>query len=186
MPVTVAASQGRDTLVGVTTVGHSLTGLSIAVLTLPREQSLRWYVLMGLCFVFFANVPDFSLPGWGHGFYHVSHSVFMTLLLASLLALLFLWPTFRVPVGGRVIVVWSAAWLSHMVLDSMYAHGRGIAIFWPFSDAHLAMPVPWFETLQMPARSAHNLRVFAIEAMVYGATLVACVGLRWTWSRRSC
>ncbi len=129
LPVTVAASQGRDTVVGVTTVGHSLTGLSIAVLTLPRGQSLRWYVLMGLCFVFFANVSDFPLPGWGHGFYHISHSVFVTLLLASLLAVLLLWPTFRVPVGGRVIVVWSATWLSHMVLDSMYAHGRGIAIF---------------------------------------------------------
>jgi hypothetical protein len=71
-----------------------------------------------------------------------------------------------------------------MVLDSMYAHGRGIAVFWPFSDAHLALPVPWFETLNIPVRSAHNLRVFAIEAMVYGVTLLSCVGLRWALSRR--
>jgi membrane-bound metal-dependent hydrolase YbcI (DUF457 family) len=170
----------------VTTVGHSLTGLSLAVLTLPPKQSRRWYVLTGLCFIFFANIPDIPLPGWGHGFYRVSHSVFVTLLLASLLALLLLWPRFRVLVGGRVIVAWSATWLSHMVLDSMYAHGRGIAIFWPFSDAHLAMPVPWFETLHVSVRSARDLRVFAIEAMVYGAMLILCVGLRWTWSRRSC
>jgi membrane-bound metal-dependent hydrolase YbcI (DUF457 family) len=168
----------------VTTVGHTLAGLSIAVLTLPRKQMYRWYVLTGLCFVFFANVPDLPLPGWGHNLYYVSHSVFVTLLLAILLALLLLWPTFRVVVAGRVVAAWSAAWLSHMVLDSMYAHGRGIAIFWPFSGAHLAMPVPWFETLNMPVRSAHNLRVFAIEAMVYGLIFVLCVGLRRTWSRR--
>jgi len=170
--------------VAVTTVGHSLTGLSLAVLTLPRRQSRRWYVLTGLLFVFFSNVPDFPLPGWGHSSYQVSHSVVVTLLLASLLALLLLWPTFHAHVGGRVIVAWSAAWLSHMVLDSMYAHGRGIAILWPFSDVHLTMAVPWFETLFLPSPSEHDLRVFAIEAMVYGATLVSCVGLRWAWSRR--
>ena len=177
-------ARGCDTVLVVTTVGHSLTGLSLAVLTLPRAQSLRWYVLVGLCFVFFANVSDFPLPGWGHSNYHVSHSVFVTLFLASLLALLLLWPGFRVTVGGRIMVAWSAAWLSHMVLDSIYAHGRGIAIFWPFSNAHLAMPVPWFETLSIPVRSVHNLRVFAIEAMVYGVALLGCVGLRWQLSRR--
>ena len=163
-----------------------MTGLSLAVLTLPPAQSSRWYLLTGLCFVFFANVPDFSLPGWGHDAYHVSHSVFVTLLLASLLALLLLWTTFRVSVGRRVVVAWSAAWFSHMVLDSLYAHGRGIAIFWPFSDAHLAMPIPWFETLSLPVRSAHNLRVFAIEALAYTVFLVSCIGLRWAWSQRSC
>lgn len=168
----------------VTTVGHSLTGLSLAVLTLPRGHSRPWYVLTGLLFVFFSNVPDFPLPGWGHSSYHVSHSVFVTVLLASLLALLLLWPTFQARVGGRVIVAWSAAWLSHMVLDSMYAHGRGIGVFWPFSDIRLTMPVPWFETLFLPTPSEHNLRVFAIEAIVYGATFVSCVGLRWAWSRR--
>ena len=162
-----------------------MTGLSLAVLTLPRAQSIRWYLLTGLCFVFFANVPDFSLPGWGHGAYHISHSVFVTLLLASLLAMLLLLPTFRVSVGRRVVVAWSAAWLSHMVLDSIYAHGRGIAIFWPFSDAHLAMPIPWFETLSLPVRSVHNLRVFAIEALAYTVMLVSCIGLRWAWSQRS-
>ena len=83
-----------------------------------------------------------------------------------------------------MIIACTAAWLSHMVLDSMYAHGRGIAIFWPFSDVHFTMAVPWFETLFLLTTSEHNLRVFAIEAMVYGATLVSCVGLRWAWSRR--
>lgn len=166
-----------------TTVGHSLTGISLAVLTLPRGHSRRWYVLAALTFGFFANLPDFPLPGWGHSVYHVSHSVFVPILLASLIPLLLLWPTYRTPVEGRVIAAWLAAWLSHMVLDSLYSHGRGIAIFWPFSDASLAMPLPWFDTISLPARTQGNLRVFAIEALAYGAVLSACIMLRWAWSR---
>ena len=161
-----------------TTVGHSLTGIAIAALTLPQAQSRRWYFFIGAGFVFFANLPDYPLPGWGHNSYLVSHSVFVTALLAALLGLLLLWPTFQAGVGKRVLVAWSAAWFSHMLLDSMYNHGQGIAVFWPLSDAHLAMPVSWFETIRLPAKSEHNLRVFAIEAMVFGAALIICVALR--------
>ncbi len=100
------------------------------------------------------------------------------MLLASLLALLLLWPAFNEQVGRRVMLAWSVTWLAHMPLDSLYNHGQGIAIFWPFSNAHLAMPVPWFETISWPPRTDHNLRVFAIEAMVYGVILVMCMLLR--------
>lgn len=167
-----------------TTVGHTLTGLSIAVLSLPPGRSYRWYALTGACFIAFANVPDFPLPGWGHGSYAVSQSIFVTILLAGIFVSLFRSLGPRTGVGGLVILAWSAAWLSHMVLDSMYAQGNGIAIVWPISDAHLAMPVPWFETLQLPARSENNIRVFWIETIAYGAMLVSCIGLRWVWSFR--
>ena len=43
-----------------TTVGHSLTGLSIAALTLPKGKSLLYYLLVGHFFVFFANM--WSIP----------------------------------------------------------------------------------------------------------------------------
>jgi len=169
----------------VTTIGHSLTGLSIAVLSLPPGRSRRWYVLASICFVAIANAPDFPFPGWGHSAYHVSHSVFVTVLLSTLLALLLYWPTFSERVGVRVIAAWSIAWFSHLPLDSMYAHGQGIAIYWPFSDAHLAMPVSWFETLSLPVRSEHNLQVFSIELLAFGTALFFCTGLRWAWSRRN-
>jgi membrane-bound metal-dependent hydrolase YbcI (DUF457 family) len=174
----VAGGQVRDRLTRVTTVGHSLTGLSIAVLTLPRGRSLGWYLLIGHFFVFFANVPDFPLPGWGHDSYQVSHSIFLTTLLAALMALLLLLPKFNARVGMGVVVAWTAAWFSHMLLDSMYSHGQGIGIFWPFSDTHLALPVPWFDTLRWPPITEHNRRVFAIELAVYGSLLAACVWIR--------
>jgi len=152
--------------------------MAIAALALPQAQSRRWYLWMLFAFGFFANLPDYPLPGWGHVSYHVSHSIFVTALLAALMALLLLWPTFHERVGRRVLVAWSIAWFSHMVLDSMYNHGQGIAIFWPVSDAHLAMPVTWFETVRLPVKSEHNLRVFAIETVVFGAALLACIGIR--------
>lgn len=161
-----------------TTVGHSLSGVSIAVLTLPRGKSLLWYLFFGHMFVFFANLPDLPLPGWGHSSYQVSHSIFLAALLASLLALLLLLPTFNEKVGKSIVIAWAVAWLSHMLLDSLYAHGLGIGIFWPFSNAHLALPVPWFETLRWPPISEHNRSVFITEWLVYGAVLLLCVGLR--------
>jgi hypothetical protein len=83
-----------------------------------------------------------------------------------------------------VIAAWSIAWFSHLPLDSIYAHGQGIAIYWPFSDAYLAMPVSWFETLSLPVRSEHNLQVFSIELLAFGTALFFCTGLRWAWSQR--
>jgi len=161
-----------------TTVGHSLTGLSIAVLTLPRGRSLLWYLVIGHFFVFFANVPDFPFPGWGHADYHISHSIFVTALLASCLALLLLVPACNAQIGAKILLAWSLAWFSHMPLDAMYSHGIGIAIFWPFSDAHLSMPVPWFDTIRWPPRSEHNLRVFGIETLGFGMLLILCIWLR--------
>ena len=161
-----------------TTVGHSLTGLSIAVLTLPKGRSLIWYLLIGQFFVFFANVPDFPLPGWGHDSYQISHSVFLTALLASMMATLLLLPKFNEQVGAKVMFFWSITWLTHMVLDALYSHGNGIGIFWPLSDAHLILPISWFDTLSWPPVSEHNRRVFAIEIAVYGTVLAMCIAAR--------
>lgn len=163
-----------------TTVGHSLSGLSIAVLTLPRGRSLLWYVVAGHLFVFFANIPDYPFPGWGHDAYQVSHSIFLAALLASLIGLLRLIPEVSTRLSKAMFLAFSAAWLLHMPLDSIYSHGHGIGIFWPFSDAHLAMPIRWFDTLTWPPRTDHNLRVFGIELAVYGFILALCV-----WFRRS-
>jgi len=179
----LATRHVRDTLNVMTTIGHSLAGVSIAVLTLPRGKSLLWYLIIGHLFVFFANLPDYPLPGWGHDAYQVSHSVFLATLLASLMALLLLLPRFNAQVGATVVGAWTIAWLTHMVLDSIYSHGHGIGIFWPFSDAHLALPIPWFETLTWPPRTDHNMRVFGTELLVYGLLLAVCVGIRWV--RRS-
>jgi hypothetical protein len=179
----------------VTSIGHTFTGLALSTLVLvPRARgradepraarrdraSQRANILRANLAGCLANAPDFPFPGWGHDAYAVSHSFFVNGLLFLVYAALVLSaPPLRRWTGGATgALVVGAAWLGHMLLDSFYAHGRGLAVYWPLSDAHLALPIPIFETLTMdPVFSVHNLRVFAIELVVYGALLAAAVAM---------
>lgn len=130
-----------------TPVGHTLTGLAFGVASLPSSPSkARCRVHLGM-FALLANIPDMPVPYWGHARYDISHSMFVNLLL-SLLALLSLsWANgYR---DGRLSSFGMAAWFSHLLLDAFYSHGNGVGIFWPFSAATLAVPVPWLSVLPM-------------------------------------
>ena len=81
------------------------------------------------------------------------------------------------------------AWLSHLLLDSFYNHGRGVLIFWPLSRARLNLAIPWFATLQRPLSQfrAHTARVLLIEVMVYGAVFGAALTGRFLYLKdRKC
>jgi hypothetical protein len=165
----------------VTNVGHSLVGLALGVGCMPRAwKPWRKAVLLASLAVI-ANLPDAPLPHWGHARYDVSHSVLTTLTLVLILGgLLGASATVRRRLGGwGVIACGAAAWLSHLVLDSFYSHGRGIAILWPVSGARLALPIPWFDRLEGGwALDAHSARVALVELAFYGAILVACLLVR--------
>ncbi len=166
-----------------TPVGHSLMGVTIAVVCLPSKLSKTASFLGLTNFVVLANLPDAPLPGWGHDRYGISHSVFVNVALIAGLVLVLrrAWPRlWRVFAGGAV------AWLSHLLLDTLYNHGRGLAMFWPMSQARLVLPVPWFSILHdfPPSLNSHNLRVFGVEILVYGALLGVALVWRY-WSRRN-
>ena len=79
----------------------------------------------------------------------------------------------------RLILFGAAACLSHLLLDTFYNHGNGLAMFWPASEATLAFPIPWFETIKSPLASVQNLKTFAIEFACYAPLLLlATVYLR--------
>lgn len=129
-----------------TQVGHTLTGLALGIASLPSSPSkTRWALQLGI-FVVLANIPDIPLPYWGHGRYDVSHSIFVNLLL-SMLAL-FAFGRFWGNIGGRALGFGIVAWFSHLLLDTFYNHGLGVGIFWPFSTATLAFPIPWFSVVK--------------------------------------
>ncbi|MFW6051344.1 MAG: metal-dependent hydrolase [Myxococcota bacterium] len=163
-----------------TTVGHTLTGLAIAFAALPSGPDARRRRGLAVLCALAANAPDAPLPGWGHDAYHVSHSLFVNaaIILAFPLMLRGSDRARRAVAGWRGYGVVAGAWMSHMLLDSFYNHGRGIAVFWPVSDAHLVLPIPWFSTVRPPWRSAHNLQVFGIELLVYGSVLLAALAWR--------
>jgi membrane-bound metal-dependent hydrolase YbcI (DUF457 family) len=167
-----------------TSVGHCLTGLSLAALVVPRSWERREKVRAFAALTLVASVPDLPLPFWGHFSYRVSHSLFVNLaLVAVVVALLMHSRAWRSKAGGRWIVAGgAAAWLSHLLLDSFYSHGRGIRIFWPFSDEALSLPVSWLHVLQPESLfNVATLRIFATEAVFYGTILGACLVWRRLW-----
>jgi membrane-bound metal-dependent hydrolase YbcI (DUF457 family) len=166
-----------------TPVGHSLVGASLAVAVMPVAAG-RWTRLLAVAaFAVLANMPDARLPGWGHDRYDISHSLFIGLGLILPLCGVFLFiPRARRFVGGAGVVVGGAtAWLSHLLLDSCYNHGRGVAMFWPFSKASLALPIPWLDNVHypLPYFSLHTAHVMGVELLTFGSVLgLACLGRR--------
>jgi membrane-bound metal-dependent hydrolase YbcI (DUF457 family) len=163
-----------------TTVGHTLMGTAIGILCLPQRTSARWKASYFAVFVVLPNIPDLPFPHWGHARYNVSHSLFVNLLLCFIVvALLEGYPNIRHAIGdGKVLGGGVAAWLSHLVLDSFYNHGRGIAIFWPLSDAHLTLPIPWFSVVRFPPLGHALLRECAIEFASFFPLVLLAYSLR--------
>ena len=132
-----------------TSVGHTLTGIAIGIMFKPKRLPRKWAVVHLTVFAFLANIPDLPFPNWGHDKYRVSHSLFVTLLLIIIFAigLVSKQKVLRRLGGWQVIIGGALAWISHLLLDSFYNTGYGVAIFWPFSAARLALPIPWFSVL---------------------------------------
>ena len=113
-----------------TPIGHTLTGLTIGCVVLPTRFSARSKMLTLAVFALLANVPDFRLPGWGHDRYDISHSVFVTAVGVVVLGMFA-----GVATRGRgilspaLLVGGGLAWYSHLLLDSFYSHGKGIAAY---------------------------------------------------------
>lgn len=173
-----------------TFIGHTLTGMAIGVACLPTGARRSAALLQVLGFGLLANLPDFPLPYWGHHRYFISHSLFVNALLIFVLALtLAIWkkPIFDEGNPWRVTLTGAAAaWLSHLLLDTFYNHGKGLLMFWPFSTQRLALPIPWFSVLRdiPPPFTADTLRIFGVEFAFYGGLLLGVVLLRSVWKRR--
>jgi hypothetical protein len=167
-----------------TSVGHSLLGFSFGALAIPRSWPGRRKVLAFGGFGLLAGGPDLPAPFWGHSEYLISHSIFVNLgLVAGVAALAAALPRLRTAVGGwPVVCAGAAAWLSHLLLDSLYSHGKGVRIFWPLNLDALNLPIPWFDVLGVGIPPEAALRIFTIEFVCYGALLGLC--LLWRTRRR--
>lgn len=154
-------------------------GLSIGVLCLPRNTRPVRAAATLAAFVMLASVPDAPLSGWGHDRYRVSHSVFVTGgLLGIAAAGLAVFPRLLRWLGGRRIAVAGAVcWISHLLLDCLYNHGLGLAMFWPLSDARLDLALPWFAVLGREG-SPSPTHIYAVEGLFYGSLLLLCLAVR--------
>lgn len=167
-----------------TPVGHTLTGIAIGIICLPEQPSRKRTLAHLGAFGLLANVPDLPFPHWGHDRYRVSHSLFVNLawILIALVGCA-VWGPARARMGGwRVLVAGAIACLSHLLLDSFYNHGRGIAIYWPVSAAHLRLPIPWFAVIPNPRRpfTREVVQIVVIELVCYFSLVVVAVVVRRT------
>ena len=153
-----------------TLIGHSLVGATLAILFTPGSRSGRKKAIFIGAFIIMACIPDLPVPGWGHWQYHVSHSVFVNILLMMPFAMILCYLKYVKNIGSYIFIIGSlTAWSSHFLLDSFYNHGKGVGIFWPFSSSKFALPIPWFSTMQTTSSllSNYNLKVLLIEFLCY-------------------
>lgn len=171
-----------------TQVGHILTGISIGVVFIPERKKARWKLVYFSIFSLLALVPDFRFKYWGHDRYYISHSIFTnTLAIILVIMLLYSRKGLITQLGGwRVIAGGSFAWLSHLLLDTFYNHGKGLAMFWPFSEARVALPVAWFSVVENvpPPITWDTVRIMLIELACYGTLLLCVLALKWSGAIR--
>ncbi len=160
-----------------TPIGHTLTGLAIGYAAIPRDTTRNLKAWLLAAFAVLASAPDLPFPYWGHGRYFFSHSLFATavgvIVLEVILAQRF---RCRPPVGVSVMIGMAIAWFSHLLLDSLYNHAIGMHIYWPFSDAKFALPVPWLSIGDKNhILSLHNVKVALLEILTFGPLLLLAV-----------
>jgi VanZ family protein len=173
-----------------TLVGHMLTGTAIGVVAMPEYQGTRQKTAFLLAFALLATVPDWPFRSWGHIKYYVSHSIFTNLLLIGLgwIIFYFLPRIWRKPsiksenweLSWQLMLGGSLAWLSHLLLDTFYNHKKGLAMFWPFSDARIALPVPWLAVVSRPFLpvSAVNLRILLLDFLTFFPLVLVAIIIR--------
>ena len=162
-------------------VGHSLVGLAFAALAYPKNGGMKWRIGLPVAFIALASLPDWPIPNWGHDRYDISHSIFVNVALISIVVALYnLTPRLRSKIPKQCLWLGFAAWLSHLLLDSFYNHGRGVAIYWPFSKERLNLAVPCFDTLDLSQSmfSTHNMSVYMTELVAYIPLLIVAIGFR--------
>ena len=165
-----------------TQVGHTLTGIAIGVACLPGGKPTHSKLIHLAAFGLLANIPDFPFKYWGHDRYYISHSLFVNLLLILIVSSAFIFlKGVRAKVGGWAVIVGGAcAWLSHLLLDTFYNHGKGLLMFWPFSDRRLALPIPWFSVVKTPVLplTPATVHILLIEFAFYGSILLIVIGMK--------
>jgi membrane-bound metal-dependent hydrolase YbcI (DUF457 family) len=157
-----------------TPIGHTLTGLAIGYLAIPRATAFKPKTMLLAAFGLAASAPDLPLPYWGHFRYDISHSIFTTAAGVLAMEIVLAWRfRGRGPVGWRVMLGLGLAWYSHLLLDSMYNHGYGLAIFWPVSAKSIALPVPWLSNGDREhVFSLHNVMVAVYEFLTFGPLVI--------------
>jgi hypothetical protein len=170
-----------------TPIGHTLTGLAIGYLAVPREVPRQQKTLCLAAIALLASLPDLPLPFWGHAHLEISHSLVSCTAGVLVIGSLLLWRyKGRFPFTPTMIVAGALAWYSHMVLDAMYNRAIGLPVMWPFGIVRLNLPVPWLAIgNKTDILSMYNVKVAMFEMLTFGPLLLLSILVKHYMGRRS-
>jgi membrane-bound metal-dependent hydrolase YbcI (DUF457 family) len=165
-------------------LGHSLTGVAVGLVSIPTPIPNNRLLLGLTACAIAANTPDFRIPHWGHEEYAFSHSLVVTsafiLLLSLVTTLAAKW--FKKTIPWKIYLAVGGAWMSHLLLDTFYNHGKGLKMFWPLSDAAIALPMPWFHNIDVHAGffAWSNISEYISEFLFFSVVVL----IAWVVRRR--
>ena len=134
-------------------LAHSVSGYLLAKfvpLKHPQNSRFNKWCIQSLYPVFVAVCPDFDfIPQIITGEeYHrgATHSLLFGLLVSVILGFaVSYWSKYSYP---QIFLLSAIAYGSHLVLDFFTAGGKGMQLFWGFTDSFYKSPIPIFPGIQ--------------------------------------
>lgn len=122
--------------------GHVAASTALGLAFFPKQVRPATLVLAGFCafapdldvLTFRWGIPYESI--WGHRGW--THSLAFALLFGTLIGLIFKFLDKKNSIALTAWLVFSTA--SHPLLDMMTNGGRGVALWWPFSEGRIFFP----------------------------------------------
>lgn len=166
-------------------LAHSLVGATVAA-ALDKGPEVRWRLL---CISgFLAVFPDFDYflnwlrigrGGWHHGF---THSIVFAMVVGAITALVCRWRSVR------GFILFSAATVSHTLLDYVITESRGVSLWWPFTDRRYKLRIPnpidyTWSSASLWQTTVDVLRICLVELIIFAPMLLLVILLRRAWSR---
>ena len=169
-------------------VAHGLVGAGMVAALRPSNEFRGWKwlafgALLGVApdFDFALNWLGISYGGWHHGFTHsIPFALFVGLVTVVVLRQ---WKV-------RSFVVFTAAYVSHTLLDYMLTESRGVALWWPLTNhrykLQLPNPIDYTYSVDSFSQAAIDLlKISLIELMIFAPLLLAVILVRQVVLKRS-
>ena len=153
-------------------IAHGLVGASIVSLVHPNANLKNWKPLL-LGFIL-ANCPDLDfgfsfLFGW-RGFHRgFTHSLLFAFIVAVVIFILLRHRTWQIPLA------YSAAFLSHTILDYLSAKSGAVRLLTPFDNRPLALGLISFSELSRGFVVTDMLYFSLIETLVFAPLLLLAI-----------
>ena len=156
-------------------IAHGLVGASVVTLVHPNADLKHWKPLL-LGFIL-ANCPDLDfgfsfLLGWSGSHRGFTHSLLFAFLVAGGIFIVLRHQNWRIPSA------YSAAFLSHPILDYLSAKSGGVRLFIPFDNSPYGLGLISFSELSHGFVIMDLLYFSLIETLVFAPLFLLAIFIK--------